>query len=168
MHRTRTIAAAPVRSADEAWQVVKQLLIDTLERSPNVPDGSVDTELAALSGLLPALIAGGHVSATPIVLVDGDLHLSTHVVRGDEALTLDENVSPVPGGASASAGWKVYVSPPAHMEDATKAACAANDHVVCGKPSEQAAQVKTASRSAESATIATEIDIDALRRFGGR
>ena len=63
MKRQRRIAAAPVRSASEAWQVVSTLLADTLEQSPNVSAGSVAETLAPLAGLGPALIAGGHLES---------------------------------------------------------------------------------------------------------
>jgi hypothetical protein len=64
MERTRFIAAAPVRSASEAWRVVSTLLADTLERSSSVPTCSVHKELATLKGLGPALIAGGRQELT--------------------------------------------------------------------------------------------------------
>ena len=53
MERHRTIAASPVRSATDAWQLVTTLIANTLERSPNVEAGSVAGELAALDGLGP-------------------------------------------------------------------------------------------------------------------
>ena len=77
MKRQRTIAAAPVRSASAAWQVVSTLLADTLERSPNVSAGSVTETLVPLAGLGPALIAGGHLDSRGLVLVDVGLHLTS-------------------------------------------------------------------------------------------
>lgn len=167
MQRTRQIAASPVRSASDAWAVVKQLIADTLERSSQVPDGSVKPSLTSVDGLLPALIAGGHLVDTPLVLVDGDLYVSIHVVRGDNAFTLQENLSPVPGGASATTGWRLYISPPAHIVDAVEHVCESHVHLVCGKAPAPSEQKEAASRAAESASAATAIDVDALRRLEG-
>ena len=100
MKRHRTFAAAPVRSAADAWRVVSGLLSQTLERSPAIPDGSVATELDILHGLGPALIAGGHLESNGLVLVDIGLHLTILVVTGDAAIRVDENLNPVPGGAN--------------------------------------------------------------------
>src|SRR4051812_20087037 len=79
MERRRTIAAAPVRSASDAWQVVCRLLSDTLEKSPSIPAGSVVKELSPLRGLGPALIAGGHLEGKGLVLIDEGMHLTVLV-----------------------------------------------------------------------------------------
>jgi hypothetical protein len=73
MERTRFIAAAPIRSASEAWGLVCQLLTSTLERSSLVPSGRVATELQRLKGLGPALIAGGHFEKAGLLLMDENL-----------------------------------------------------------------------------------------------
>ena len=96
MERHRTIAASPVRSAFEAWKVVTTLIADTLERSPAVPAGSVDAELAALAGLGPALVAGGHLERKGLVLCDAGLHVTVTVVTADAALGVKENLNPSP------------------------------------------------------------------------
>lgn len=50
------------------------------------------------------------------------VHLSIYTVSGAEALQIDENLAPVPGGASASV-WKVYVPAPEPLRaDVTEAA----------------------------------------------
>src|SRR2546428_12171070 len=100
MERTRFIAAAPVRSASEAWRIVSTLIADTLECSSSVPIGSVGKELAPLNGLGPAIIAGGHLESKGLVLVDKGLHLTIRVMTADAALDVEESLNPVPGGAS--------------------------------------------------------------------
>src|SRR5260221_1407982 len=134
MERTRLIAAAPVRSASEAWQVVSALLADTLERSSSVPTGSVAKELAPLKGLAPALIAGGHFESKGLVLVDTDLHLTIRVLTADAALEVEENLNPVPGGASATDGWTLYLPSAGPLDSAVKAAVKNSTHLTTDAP----------------------------------
>jgi hypothetical protein len=161
MQRHRQIAAAPTRTASEAWQVVTKLLSDTLERSPNVPDGSVAAELEVLAGLGPALIAGGHLEKDGLVLVDEGLHLTIKVLTGDKALEVEENINPVPGGATATDQWMLYLPTPAALSASISAAAERSAHLSTDSPPDDAPTEKEAA-SAEL------IDLNALRELGGR
>jgi hypothetical protein len=160
MERTRLLAAAPVRSASEAWQVLSTLLAGTLERSPSVPTGSVAKELAPLKGLGPALIAGGHLESKGLVLVDSGLHLTIRVLTADAALDVEENLNPVPGGASATNGWTLYVPSAGPLDSAVKAAAKKSPHLSTDDPPTSAPAEK--SERASSSLI----DVDALRGLG--
>lgn len=160
MERTRLIAAAPVRSAAEAWQVLSTLLSDTLERSSSIPTGSVARELAPLKGLGPALIAGGHLESKGLVLVDTGLHLTIRVLTSDAAFEVEENLNPVPGGASATDGWIVYFPSVGPLDDAIKAAVKNSSHFSTDDPPASAPAQKS-ERVGQSL-----IDIDALRGLG--
>jgi hypothetical protein len=162
MERTRFIAAAPIRSASEAWRVVSTLLVNTLERSSSVPAGSVGKELAPLNGLGPALIAGGHLESKGLVLVDTDLHLTIRVLTADAALDVDENLNPVPGGGGATDGWILYVPSAGPLNSAVEAAVKNSTHLTTDAPPESA--------SADKATGASQslIDVNALRSLGGK
>ncbi len=162
MERTRFIAAAPVRTASEAWRVVSTLLADTLERSSSVPTGSIDKEFATLKGLGPALIAGGHLESKGLVLVDKDLHLTILVLTGDAALDIEENLNPVPGGASATEGWALYLPPAGPLDRAVAAAVKNSQHLSTNEPPTSAPAEKSdgASRSL--------IDVNALRSLSNK
>jgi hypothetical protein len=162
MERTRFIAAAPVRSASEAWRVVSALLADTLERSSSVPTGSVANELSPLKGLGPALIAGGHLESKGLVLVDTGLHLTLRVLTADAALEVEEILSPVPGGASATDGWTLYLPSAGPLDSAVKAAVKNSTHLTTDAPPSSAPAEKSggASRSL--------IDVNALRSLGNK
>lgn len=162
MERTRLIAAAPVRSASEAWRIVSALLVDTLERSSLVPTGSVSKELAPLKGLGPALIAGGHLESKGLVLVDKGLHLTVRVLTADAALDVEENLNPVPGGASATQGWTLYLPPAGPLQEAVVAAVKASKHLSTNEPPTSAPTEKSdgASRSL--------IDVNALRSLSNK
>lgn len=159
MERTRNIAASPVRPAGEAWNVVKNLLADSLEKSSHVPDSSVASALAPLNGIAPALIASGYLANEPLVLVAGDLKLSVFAICGDDAFSVEENLSPVPGAASAPETWRMYVPSPVHLRQTVNAACSNDAHLISGKP-----PVATESASA-NASRSYSIDPAALQQM---
>lgn len=160
MERTRKLAASPVRPANEAWTQIKALLADCLERSAAVPDNSVEAALSPLDGLAPSLIGSGYLAKEPLVLVAGDLRLNIYAIRGDAAFDVDENLAPVPGGASSPATWEIYVPSPIHLRDTTADRCAGHAHLISGK-----APAATESNSSTMASRSYAIDPAALRQI---
>ena len=160
MERTRAIAGAPIRSAGEAWQVIATLLTDTLERSPAVAAGSVAAALAPLKGLAPALIAGGHLEKKGLVLVDGDMHVTILVMTADAALAVEENLNPLPGGATATDDWKLYLPTVEPLKTSISAAVKNSKHLSAATPP------AAASANEELARRSSPIDVDRLRRLG--
>ncbi|KAF0957736.1 hypothetical protein [Rhodococcus sp. T7] len=159
MQRSRTIAGSPVRTAAEAWGVVVQLVADTIEKSSEVPEGSVAASLNEIQGIGAALVAGGHLDSSPLVLVDESLYVCIRIVRGDNAFTLDETLDPIPGGASATAKWLLYIPAPAHLADHLRSAAASSDHV--------STAAAPAYQEKAQAALSASIDHDALRGLGG-
>ena len=155
MKRLRTIAAAPVRSATAAWQVLKSVIVDTLQRSPAISEGSVDRELAVLDGIVPALIAGGHFEQKGFVLYDTSFHITFLVVTSDPALCAEENLKPIPGGASATEDWVLYIPLTGTFDERMEAIAHSSSHLSVKQPPEPV----TGRMKHESA----EIDFDALR-----
>ena len=143
----------------DAWQLVTALIADTLERSPNVAAGSVAGELAALNGLGPALIAGGHLESEGLVLCDVGLHVTIQVMTADGALGVNENLNPVPGGASATDAWTLHIPLPGALDASVVAAAKRSPHLSVDKPPESAPVAKAKKQEAGSA-----IDLEALRR----
>jgi hypothetical protein len=163
MQRTRRIAGTPVRSAADAWTTVKALLSDTLERSSEIPDGSVTTALVPLDGLASAIAASGAAADAPFTVIAGDLHLDIYIVRGDDAFSVEENLVPVPGGSSAPSTWLLYIQPPAHLRDTLTAVVDGAQHLKVGKPLTTEAKSQIAAGTAPVLTI----NESALRRLGG-
>jgi hypothetical protein len=161
MERSRYIAAAPIRSASDAWKVVCALIADTLERSASVVSGSVVKELQCLNGIGPALIAGGHLEGEGLVLVDENLYATIHVLTADAALDLTENLNPIPGGSSATAGWVVYLPSSGPLKTTVEAAAKKSIHLSTDKPKQSQRAVKVEN------TVDPVVDLDALRRLGG-
>lgn len=108
MRRHRQIAAAPARSASEAWATLAVLIANTLERSPDIARADVEATLARASGVGRMLVAGGHLERKPLTVTAGGLVLEIVTVSADKALSLEENLNPVPGAATAS-DWRIYL-----------------------------------------------------------
>ena len=160
MKRHRTIAAAPIRSAADAWQVVSTLIAETLERSPALPAGSVTTELATLGGLGSALIAGGHLESKGLVLIDIGFYLTVFVATGDAALNVDENLNPIPGGATATAGWTLHLPAVEPLNASIAAAVDRSSHLSAATPPPAPPTDNAQGHAAES-----PIDLEALQNM---
>lgn len=158
MQRQRSIAAAPIRSAHVAWQVVVELLSRTLELSPDVPAGSVAQGLEPLKGLGPALIAGGHLESKGMVLVDVGMHLTIFVRTGDAALAVEENLNAVPGGADSTDGWVLHLPRAGALASSVEAAAGHSRHLSIDRPPKSAPKSGTADDSGGSL-----IDLEAFR-----
>ena len=159
MKRQRTIAAAPVRSAYVAWRVVVDLLSRTLELNPDVPAGSVARELEILKGLGPALVAGGHFDSNGLVLADVGMHLTIFVKTADAALTVDENLNPVPGGADSTGGWVLYVPRVGALDPGIEGLAKRSRHLSVEQPPRSTPSANTASGGKEPL-----LDLKAFRK----
>lgn len=133
MQRRREIACSPHRSAGDAWQVVSELVAVTLERSPSIDRSTVDAAMEAAAGVGRMLIAGGHVESDPITVVAGPLWLEIVTVSGDRALTIEENLNPVPGAATADA-WKVHLPAEGPLAKLVRDAAKRDDHLSADEP----------------------------------
>jgi len=164
--RYRTMAAAPARTGAHAWDTIVTLLEETLSRSPEIPAGSVRAVLELLRGLGPALIAGGHLERCPLVLVAGALELHVGTASGEDALTLQENHNPVPGGTSAPAGWVLHLPTGTPLTAALADATDQTEHLSTDRPP-AAGAARTAVAAAGTGGPGL-LDLDALRRLGSR
>ncbi len=166
MQRRRAIAAAPERRASETWEVISALVADTLERSPSITRADV---MAAMETATPAgriLVAGGHLDVHPVVLVASPLHVSITTVSGVAATTLDENLQPIPGGATARE-WTLYLPTPDPLGDAVRAVAARSPHLSAEEaPADAELSVASSTRPADR--DAGVIDLAAFERRGHR
>jgi hypothetical protein len=159
VNRRRLIAAAPIRSAFDAWSVLTKLLADTLEQNDAIPAGSVSKELGPLNGLGPALVAGGHLESKGLVLVDEGMHVTILFKTADAALDVEENLAAIPGGASATANWILYLPPAGPLESAVRAATKKSSHLSVESPP-PSPRGESDQRRGD-----TELDLAALRRM---
>jgi hypothetical protein len=88
------------------------------------------------------------------VLVADAVHLSVYTVSGVEAISIEENLGPVPGGSSAST-WKVHLPAPEPLDVDITAALAGSTHLTTETPP---------SRADKSTASAELLDLDALAR----
>jgi hypothetical protein len=137
VQRRREIASSPQRSAGEAWRVITELVAVTLERSPNIDRPTVDATMEAAGGVGRMLIAGGHLESSPIIVVAGQLWLEIVTVSGDRALTIEENLNPVPGAATAD-DWTVHLPADGPLAKVVKDLAKTDDHLSSDEPVEKA------------------------------
>jgi hypothetical protein len=156
VQRRRDIASAPKRSAAEVWQVICKLLGDTLERSSSIERADVEASLAPLDGVARMLVSAGHLEGHPLVLAAGDLRLEITTVSGAPALSVEENLNPVPGGASAS-DWTLHVPQAEPMAKLVRNAVMGHDHLSADDPPTELSQ--------SDAKAGADIDLEALARW---
>jgi hypothetical protein len=160
MQRYRTIAGPPQRTSTAAWDVLVTLVSNTLSASQHITSEDVTLAFTPLRGLGSALISGGHLEKSPIVVVTTSLHLSINVATGLEALNTDENLNPVPGGGSSTVEWMIHLPAPVTLEAVLSRAAKLSDHL-----SINPAPVGTlvASSSAETKSFINATALDNLR-----
>jgi hypothetical protein len=145
--RHRKIAAAPARSAGDAWRTATTLLADTLERSDAIERAEVEKGMKAAGGIGRQLVSGGHLGRNPLVLVAGEMWLEIEFVSGDGALTLSENLGPVPGAAGVSE-WTLHLPPVEPLAKLVRKAAKENEHLSAEKPVEKSASAASAAEAA--------------------
>lgn len=154
MRRTREVAATPVRSASATWTVIAGLVADTVAQSSSLSRDEAVQAMSAAEAVGRMLVAGGHLHKHPITLVAGKVHCEISTVSGTAALTLEENLNPVPGAAGAG-DFMIYLPSPAPLQEQVKGA--ADGHVRLSDAAPPAAETKAASSG-------LLIDREALRR----
>lgn len=152
MQRHRVIAASPKRTAAGVWSTASELIGDTLERSASIERADVDAALVPIDGIARMLISAGHLEKHPLVLVAGELWLEITTVSGGAALTLEENLNPIPGGAGAS-DWTLFVPQVEPMAKLVRSAVKGLPHLSADEPT------KTTQ---EAAAARAGVDLDAL------
>lgn len=160
MQRRRDLAGSPVRSASEVWTTLSQLVVDTVTRSPHIPESQVSTALTAAAPAGMMLTAAGHLEHDAIVLIAGDLHLSIGTVSGDKAFSVEENLDPVPGAADARE-WTLHLPTPEPIGASISALVSGVAHLSTEAPSTTDSSAKSASASAASAVPST-LNLQAL------
>lgn len=132
------------------------LLADTLERSPEIERADVEAAMADASGVGRMLVAGGHLEKNALVTVAGELWLEITTVSGGGALTLEENLNPVPGGTTAS-DWTIFLPGCEPLAKLVRETARGHEHLSADEPK------AVASASAQVATSA--LDEKALARW---
>lgn len=158
MRRHRDIAASPERSAPEAWRTIKDLIGDTLERSSSIERADVDAALAPLDTVARMLISAGHLEKHPLVLMAGETELEIGTVSGGPALTLEENLNPVPGAAGAT-DWTLHVPQVEPMAKLVRSTVKGQAHLSADEP------VAPVEANGAAARTGSAVDLGALARW---
>lgn len=154
MLRTRTIVAAPVRSASATWQVISDLVADTVAVSALCSRAEVEAAMEVATPAGRMLVAGGHLDHRPVVLVAGAVHCEITTISGTAALSAEENLNAVPGAATATT-FTIYLPAPAPLAAVVSDAVAGHPRLSAGPPPQP---VQTTVKAG-----AALVDVDALR-----
>jgi hypothetical protein len=133
MLRTRQVTASPVRSASATWTVIANLVADTVAQSSLLTREEAEQSLSAAETVGRMLIAAGHLERHPITLVAGNVHCEITTVSGTAALTVEENLNPIPGAAGA-ASFTIYLPSPAPLQDQVKTAASGHARLSDASP----------------------------------
>jgi len=144
MQRHRQVAAAPQRRASETWEAIGQLISATLDRSPHILASDVDQAMEHASTVGRALVAAGHLDKHAVVVVADPIYLSITTVSGMAATTLDEDLGPVPGGATAT-DWTIYLPAPEPVTESVRAAVSGASHLSAEEPPGESTSKSAAS-----------------------
>jgi len=155
VRRHREIAASPQRATADTWTTIATLITDTLQQSAAIDQLDVEHALEALDQVGRMLIAGGHLEQHPLTLVAAETVLEITTVSGTDALTLEENLRPVPGVAGV-ADWTVYVPQVEPLAKLVRSAVMGRDHLSADTPAAPVPSTTTSSRG---------FDLDALARW---
>jgi hypothetical protein len=143
-----------VRSASGTWAVISDLVADTVAQSSTLPRDEAVQAMSAAEAVGRMLIAAGHLQQHPITLVAGKVYCEITTVSGTAALTLEENLNPVPGAAGADT-FMIHLPSPTPLQEQVKAA--ADSHARLSDAIPPAPETKTANAG-------PLIDREALRR----
>lgn len=155
MLRRRTIAAAPQRSASATWQVISELVTETVAVSSALSRADAEQAMLTAAPAGRALVAGGHLDQRPVTLVAGSVHCEITTVSGEQALHLEENRNPVPGAAGATE-FTVYLPAPEPLQTVVADAVAGHPALSDAEP--------PAHTSSRTRTTGSLVDLTALRR----
>ncbi|MET8076242.1 hypothetical protein [Streptomyces sp. NPDC005303] len=134
--------------------MIADLVADTVEQSSALSRDEAVQAMSAAESVGRMLIAAGHLHQYPITLVAGKVHCEITTVSGTEALTLEENLNPVPGAAGAD-DFTIHLPSPAPLKEQVKAAVDGHARLSDAVP---------LAPEAKAATFGSLIDREALRR----
>ncbi len=133
MQRHRQVAAAPQRRASETWNAIAELVVATLDRSPHIAASDVSAAMEAVGSVGRVLVAGGHLDKYALVVVADPVYLNITTTSGVAATNLNEDLGPVPGGAT-STEWTIHLPTPDPLGDAVRSAVSGVSHVSADDP----------------------------------
>lgn len=158
MERRRTIAGSPVRSAEDTWAALTELIVATVAASPTVDAADAQAECEAAAPAMTVAIAAGRMDEDRLTLVAGPVYAHLYIATGAEAFDaqVDERLDAVVGGTTAT-DWCLYVDPPDLASSSVKAGLAGSTHLVVGQaPAHSSESDRSASAS---------IDLGAFKRI---
>lgn len=160
MERRRTIAGSPVRSAEDSWAALTELIVATVAGSPGIDAGDVRTECETAAPGMTVAIAAGRLEEDRLTLVADPVYAHLYVATGAGAFDAqdDERLDAVVGGATAT-DWCLYVDPPDLATSSVKAGLAGSPHFVVGQAPAHSIQSDRSASAAIDLAAFKEIEI---------
>jgi hypothetical protein len=139
--------------------VITDLVVETLARSPHIERDDVVSAMSTAAVVGMPLVAGGHLDQHPLILVASPIDCTIGTVSGAAALSVEENLDPIPGGVQAR-DFTVYLPTPEPLADVARQAAARSPHLSADDPADGGA-AKASGAPAERAGL---VDLQALAR----
>jgi hypothetical protein len=134
--------------------VIADLVADTVAQASALSRDDAEQAMSSAEAVGRMLIAAGHLQQHPVTLIAGTVYCEITTVSGTAALTLEENLNPIPGAAGAD-DFTIHLPSPDPLQEQVKAA--ADGHARLSNAVPPAPD----TRAASSGPL---IDRDALRR----
>jgi hypothetical protein len=144
-----------VRSASATWQVITDLIADTVAVAPACDRSEVEAAMTAAAAAGRMLVAGGHLDRHPVVFIAGTVHCEITTVSGTDALDHDENLNVIPGAAAATT-FTVHLPAPEPMAKIVADAVALHPRL-----SDAAGPTEPSTTATSGASL---VDTEALRK----
>jgi hypothetical protein len=134
--------------------VIADLVADTVAQASALSRDDAEQAMSSAEAVGRMLVAAGHLQQHPVTLIAGTVYCEITTVSGTAALTLEENLNPIPGAAGAD-DFTIHLPSPDPLQEQVKAA--ADGHARLSNAVPPAPD----TRAASSGPL---IDRDALRR----
>lgn len=156
MRRTRTLNAAPARSASAAVDAMSGVVMTSLAAASGISGNAVNQALGAVRPALLMLVSGRYLKTSPVVLVAGDTICEIYCRYDAEAVSGEENLNAVPGMSKADT-FALHLPAPAPLAGAI-------ENIVCSDPHLTTAPAPSEVKSAAATSaVGTGLDLDALK-----
>lgn len=128
MKATRTVPGRPVNDVASVTAKIVDLVAETLNRSSDLDEAEVRSELDRATEAIGLLAVGGHLRRGELVMVASGLRLRVDVPVGEDALTAAESTDP-PRGAASADDWTLHLPAPGSLAAVVNAAARSCPHL---------------------------------------
>jgi hypothetical protein len=159
MRRSRHVPADPVRSTSETWEAIRELIDEGLG---SVKAAEIESAFTDARKVGSYLVRSETLAEEPLTVVAGSAAWDIYTLHGEKAARAEE-----PGalpGAAGEAGWTMYLPVPSGAPFDAAEISGLHARIEAGPAPAEAGLTK----AAEPVRLSDLVDLDGLRRIGGR